>query len=392
MISKKEIAELIQKFQENLQTLISIKIEDLVRERELGTDMNFKEGVPLFERIMNFYSLFEKIDLDVVNPTQIDNLNTHVAGTLTIFDKIKGFTISGVPNPKSVRDALLAEIERDFNSKFQANLPFLALRAPDTSTIKSLEKEMRHLSQDASKQRDQMAKKMEDQLKDSQSIVTSMRAAASEAGVSAHAEIFSEASWKYGRASWVWLAALGVAFVLTIIFVGVFFNVFGTQDSKSDIPNGGVGFIQDSSATSDSVLLASAYIDSSKTIALLAENNTGDKPSWWADPAKVEHLVGRFVILSLLLYAISFTARNYNAMRHNLIVNTHRANSMRTFQAFVEAAGGDPETKNAVLIQATQAIFSAQASGYSHKESNPEPQPKIIEIISSLGRTSSSST
>ncbi len=392
MLSKKEIAELIKKFQENLQKIISIKTEELVRERELGTDMNFKEGVPLFERIINYYSLFENIDLNVVNPTQIDSLNTHVAGTLTIFDKIKGFTISGVPNPKSVRDALLGEIERDYNSKFLANLPFLALRAPDTSTIKSLEKEMRHLSQDASKQRDQMVTNMEDQLKDSQSIVTSMRAAASEAGVSAHAEIFSEASRKYSRASWVWLAALGVAFVLTIIFVSISFNVFGTQDSNSNIPTGGVGFIQDSSATSDSVLLASAYVDSSKMTAVVAEINTGDIRSWWADPAKIEHLIGRFVILSLLLYAISFTGRNYNSMRHNLIVNEHRANSMRTFQAFVEAAGEDAETKNAVLIQATQSIFSAQASGYSHKESNPEPQPKIIEILSSLGRTGSKVT
>jgi len=67
-----------------------------------------------------------------------------------------------------------------------------------------------------------------------------------------------------------------------------------------------------------------------------------------------------------------WNAKNYNAHRHNFVVNKHRQNSLKTFETFVKAANDDLETNS---------IFSSQASGYLSKENDSNSQNKFIEII-----------
>jgi len=72
-----------------------------------------------------------------------------------------------------------------------------------------------------------------------------------------------------------------------------------------------------------------------------------------------------------------------NRHNHNFVVNKHRQNALSTFQAFSEATINDPDTKNAILLQATQCIFSPQPSGFINKENEQENSNKIIEIFKS---------
>jgi hypothetical protein len=54
----------------------------------------------------------------------------------------------------------------------------------------------------------------------------------------------------------------------------------------------------------------------------------------------------------------------------------------------VKAAEGDQETKNAVLLQATQSIFSPQSTGYPKGEGEPRQGSHLIEIFRGLtGKT-----
>jgi hypothetical protein len=103
----------------------------------------------------------------------------------------------------------------------------------------------------------------------------------------------------------------------------------------------------------------------------------------------IQFAVAKLIILSALYYALVWCARNYNAHRHNYVVNKHRQNSLSTFETFVKAAGDDVDTKNAVLLQATQSIFSGQASGYIGKESDSETPNKFIEIMRSVSSSAS---
>ena len=92
----------------------------------------------------------------------------------------------------------------------------------------------------------------------------------------------------------------------------------------------------------------------------------------------------RIILLSLLYFGMVWSSKNYLAHRHNVVVNKHRANALKTFQSFVEGAEGDSQTKNAVLIQATTAVFSPQKSGFLRKESEAQAPNRIIEILQNI--------
>lgn len=97
-------------------------------------------------------------------------------------------------------------------------------------------------------------------------------------------------------------------------------------------------------------------------------------------PALIGALLPRVVALSLAFWALTLCARNYRALRHNAVVNRHRATALSTFTVFAQAAT-DAQVKNAVLAQAAGTIFSAQPSGYSPDSPDPLPQTTALELL-----------
>jgi hypothetical protein len=77
--------------------------------------------------------------------------------------------------------------------------------------------------------------------------------------------------------------------------------------------------------------------------------------------------------------------KNFSAMSHNRIINQHRAAALSTFQTFVTGTA-DAQIKSAILLQASQAIFSHQASGYLKGESDTPQVTPIQEIFKSATR------
>lgn len=90
----------------------------------------------------------------------------------------------------------------------------------------------------------------------------------------------------------------------------------------------------------------------------------------------------RLIILSVSWFFVLLCARNYTACRHNHVVNRHRQNALAAFRTFA-ASPSDPQTKDAILIQATQCIFSPQSTGYLKGESEHQGMNQVIELIRS---------
>jgi hypothetical protein len=68
---------------------------------------------------------------------------------------------------------------------------------------------------------------------------------------------------------------------------------------------------------------------------------------------------------------------------HNYVVNRHRQKALLTFEIFVNATR-DESTKNAVLIQSTQAIFAPQPTGYLRTETEMPQVNQVTEIVRGL--------
>jgi hypothetical protein len=104
----------------------------------------------------------------------------------------------------------------------------------------------------------------------------------------------------------------------------------------------------------------------------------------------VQRFGGKLAALVVLFTATLWCGRTYKALKHLSTVNRHRALSLQTFQAFSHAASDDA-TKDAVLMEATRAIFGSTPTGYLDSKGGSESDLKIIEVAKTLGSKSSAS-
>ena len=162
-------------------------------------------------------------------------------------------------------------------------------------------------------------------------------------GVARNAKFFEDEATAYKEASHNWMKALLVCGALGIGYVG--FLLWGWLPSRPE--------------NADPIL--------------------------WV----VQQTVVRVILVSAFSFAAAFCARHYSASRHNYVANRHRHNALKSFDTFVKSAT-EPDVKQAVLLEATRAIFSPQSSGYT-KGAAQESQPggPVIEILRRMSRSES---
>lgn len=97
-------------------------------------------------------------------------------------------------------------------------------------------------------------------------------------------------------------------------------------------------------------------------------------------PVSAQLVLAKLILFSLLLSAVVWCGRMYRSHRHNYIVNKHRQNALMSFETFAKGSD-DPQTKNAVLLQATQSIFMPQQTGYITQEVDAAGPTQLIELI-----------
>ena len=95
-----------------------------------------------------------------------------------------------------------------------------------------------------------------------------------------------------------------------------------------------------------------------------------------------QNLFTKGFILSPIYVWLNRSIKNHTAQKHLEVINVHRQNALETFDTFVAAAEGNRETRDAVLLAATKAIFDANQSGYlSVKSSGSDSASPVQQII-----------
>ena len=105
------------------------------------------------------------------------------------------------------------------------------------------------------------------------------------------------------------------------------------------------------------------------------------KPSEDVVSAILQNFFIKGFLLSLFYMLINRSIRNYTAEKHLEIVNRHRQNALATFEAFAEASGDNQETRDRVLLAATDAIFDANQSGYLSPKATRSENPSSIRNV-----------
>lgn len=107
-----------------------------------------------------------------------------------------------------------------------------------------------------------------------------------------------------------------------------------------------------------------------------------DASSW----TTLRHAVTKVSVIAILFTGTIWCGRIYRALAHQRSINKHRALSLTTFQAFVEATD-DPATRDAVLMAATKSIFGNVPTGFvDERGTTQDTSVNVLEIGKSASK------
>ena len=102
-------------------------------------------------------------------------------------------------------------------------------------------------------------------------------------------------------------------------------------------------------------------------------------PSTGGLDTAIQLVAARLLVFGILSYSVVWAGRMYRSQAHNQVVNKHRSDALRTFETFAEATS-DAATKNVILVQATQCIFSHRPSGFGQQDNDVAPSSHMLEL------------
>ncbi len=329
--------------QESLQKISEIDAKKLERTEELGRLFSFEDLAPVFEKTLRLFANLKSISFDDFSHGVMSGVLDQTNDALEKLKQIQTFNPEEhEQNPKGVRDSFVNQLRDSYDSYFSVIYPIIAYGSKKGEDFVTLQKKAEETVDSLDDMRVDFKKREAQIISEMESVLDRARDAAGKVGVAKYAAHFKDEAEEHEAKSKKWL---GATIALTAVT-----SLWG---------------------------IASFFIHPEKGYN-----------SWFQI---MQYTIPKFIILSVLFYALVWAARNYNANRHNYVVNKHRQNSLSTFEAFVAAAGDDMDTKNAVLLQATQSIFSAQATGYVLREGDMESPHKIVEVFRSAASTTQKS-
>jgi hypothetical protein len=333
MATFEEEQQQLQELRKVLDALNAIDPESLVRTNDLGKDLNFEAGLPVFRRTLGLFRDLSECNLDSVPFETLNQLRSLATQVLSYFQQIQKFSLAQHPqNPVQARDSLIQQLRDQWHSYYTTVTPHISYAIRRGTDFDSLEREARgtlalqkQLASEFRTEKDKILAEM-------QGALERVRQAAAEAGVAQHAIHFKSEAEFHEKQSLYWLGATIFFALATIAYA-----LWSLGPELNDL--------------------------SAATI-----------------PRAIQLVVPRLVVIFVLTFGFVWSARNFAASRHNFVVNRHRQNALSSFETFVKGAG-DPQTKDAVLLQATQSIFAPQDSGFVRSENSPNPGSQIVEVV-----------
>lgn len=321
-----------QELEAALETLTSITPDSLVRTQELGTALDFSQGVEVFRRSLGLFKSLQASNLDGVPTPTLQQLTRIAQQTAATFQQIQQFNPAGQSNPAQVRDSLITQVANLYNDHFPQISPIIAYSVRRGTDFERLERDARSALDAITKIKSDLEKHANEIIAQAQDTLKQVQRAAAEVGVAQHAIHFRKEAEEHLSRSRRWLFATVLLGVLTLGFASWVLYSYRT-------------------ATADLTAAQSVQLG-----------------------------IAKLFVFSVLSFAGVWSGRMFRAQWHNYVVNKHRQNALSTFETFVKAATDD-QTKNAVLIQATQCIFSPQATGFVSHEPESTPPTQILEIV-----------
>lgn len=309
----------------------NFKKDNLISRKEWGA-INLEEARPDFDRIYDIVNYLKVLPIEILTINALTTIKGSIVGINTLFGTISKFTIER-DNPATQRNSFITQIQTQADSLYtQASpwIPFLAYQKGDvTRNIESLTKSVKEANTIIGTAKDNIKLK-EKEIKD---IITTAREASAAAGAAVFTQDFQKESDDLATNAKSWLRTTAILAIGTIII--------------------------------------------SLTMWYLTEPGL-DKGQLW------QKVGTKLAVLGILISGTIWCGKIYKALMHQSTINRHRALSIQTLQAF-SAAVEDINIKDAVVMEATRAVFSNVPTGYiANSNSGSDGDIKIFEVAKSL--------
>ena len=304
-----------------------------LRRLELGEKLSFEQAMSNIERVVTFYRKLIDCNLTELPLATMNQISRAGKATIDILQRIGNFDPEKAQNPFPERSQLIDQILNRWEDDYSTVAPVLAYATKSSADFQRLEREARGTLSELGESKKQFKEETDGILDDMQSALGEVQDAAKKAGVAQHATHFNDEANLSRKIALGWLTA-GAIFGLGVAA----YVVFHVEPALSGL-----------TAPTAMQLIQSA--------------------------------IPRLLIVFVLTFGMIWSAKNFTSSAHNYVVNRHRRNALASFQTFVEGAS-KPDVKDAVLLQATHAIFTPQDSGFA-KGDLPNPASPIVEVFRS---------
>jgi hypothetical protein len=315
--------------------ILAMPVENLIRRADWGA-LSFEGARLELELTLQIFRHYDQLALANAPKQIVTNIVSTVNPVIESVREIDNFSLTKSTNTTEDINQITNRLrDRVMNLYMtgQSVIPFLAYLAGDVQ--KSIEKMTAATTTIESMLKD-MNTSITGRMGEADRIVSAMRDASGRAGVAQFTHDFSNEANTLGKDSRKWLTAaislVALTFVtaISMYLIGIIFPIHADQ--------------------------------------------------------QVSYTITKVVVLAILVSATVWSGNIYRALRHQVTVNRHRANSLMTFQAFVAAAEGDAEIKNAVLLETTRSIFASTPTGYIPAAGDHGDNPtKIFEMLKGGG-------
>jgi hypothetical protein len=333
MATVEQRREALTKATEEIEQLASIDPKTLARTSDLSPDINFKDAVPHFEQMLDLCKQLSQRDLSRLTVPQFNAISAACTKLSSFIQQVRDFTLNQ-NTPGDVCGSIVIAVGNAYDEVMNPLLLPLAFTATQATDYAKIEREAKGYHATMKAEADELSTFIANARKEAESALSAVKEQAAEAGVSTNAQIFVGDAKKHHDLSQAWLkATVWVASVTILAAVATLVTAFVYQ--PEDLP------------------------------------------------AAIQYVVAKVLVLSTLSFGVLWCARNYKSQKHNETLNKHRANALMTFRAFVEGTS-DVRVKDAILLQAAQAAFSARPTGFDSAEKDSQTISPVVEI---LGKT-----
>lgn len=333
--------QLTDTFKTTIEKTLEFDVNYVVNRPELG-ELNFQDIAPELLELIKILEEIQNFELSIIPDNIITNLNSYLTNINNQVEAINSFTVK-IANPTNQHQAYVNAFRQHYSSfitTISSWYALLTLRSQEFSNQSDeIKKAYKSIQKDIQKTKDDIEAKQ----KEMDALVSAAKTASSKVGVAQFTEDFYNEYDEFLKSSKKWLitTAAFAGITLTMIIIMVF-----------------------------------------------------QKEIIYTPYEAIHIFTSKILLFIFFLGATLWSGKQYSAAKHQAVINKHKSNSLNTFQAFTEASN-DVSTKDAVLLEATKAIFSLPESGYLDNKSsscNDNNATKTIEIVRSTSKIAGDAT